>query len=262
VPLNRRKGVPDRQYAKAVAYRGATFQRASLMLALSAILLSFLLVATPGWRTSAASAQRASTPSLERSRAIPKLVPAPSQLRDECVFAATRLGFPVPCPQLVPLFLGRPMSCPRPVGAASGFPPCVGVEGAAQYSIFFLQFYGFDVPKGYSGINGKPVGHVTLEAHRIMDDPLLTPCIGGRIAGTARIGIWTTREFTCPNDSPSIERDAVHGEGAYVGHLALAWTADGISYIASAHGHTTANLTLLKRFVHSIALISPGDSSG
>jgi len=102
---------------------------------------------------------------------------------------------------------------------------------------------------------------MTLEAHRSTDDPL-KPCIGGRTIGTARIGIWTTSEITCPNDSPYIERVAMHGEGAYVGHLALAWKADGISYIASAHGHTTANLTLLKRFVHSIALISPGDPSG
>jgi hypothetical protein len=153
------------------------------------------------------------------------------------------------------------MSCPPPVGAASALPPCVGLEGAARYSVFFLEFYGFDVPKGYSGINGKSVGHMTLEAHRLADDPL-KPCIGGRNIGTARIGIWTTSEFTCPYDSPSIERDAVHGEGAYVGHLALAWKADGISYMASVHGHTTANLTLLKRFVHSIGLIVPGDSSG
>jgi hypothetical protein len=136
------------------------------------------------------------------------------------------------------------------------------LEGADRYSIFFLDFYGFDVPKGYSGINGKPVGHMTLEAHRIADDPLKQPCIGGRTIGTARIGIWTTSEFTCPNDSPSIERIAMHGEGAYVSHLALAWTTDGINYIASAHGHTTANLTLLKRIVHSIALTSPGNSSG
>ena len=235
------------------------FQRASVTLALSTT-LSVLLVATVGCRASAVT-QKVSTPTLEVSRAIPQLVPAPSQLRGECVVAADRLGFPVPCPQLVPSHRGRAMSCPQPDGAVSAFPPCVGLEGAAPYSIFFLQFYRFDVPKGYSGINGKPVGHVTFEAHRFADDPL-KPCIDGRPIGTARIGIWTASEFTCPNDSPSIERNAVHGEGAYVGHLVLAWKADGISYLASAHGHTTANLTLLKRFVHSISLIVPGDTSG
>ena len=36
---------------------------------------------------------------------------------------------------------------PTGVGAASGLPPCVGVDGATQYSIFFLEFYRFDVPK-------------------------------------------------------------------------------------------------------------------
>jgi len=136
------------------------------------------------------------------------------------------------------------------------------MEGAAQYSIFFLEFYGFDVPKGYSGINGKPVGHMTLEAHPLADDPLKHPCIGGRIVGTVRLGIWNTTEFDCPNESPYIERVAMHGEGAYVGHLALAWKAGRISYIASVHGHTTANLAFLQQFVRSIALVSPGDSSG
>ncbi len=135
------------------------------------------------------------------------------------------------------------------------------MEGVIDYPIFFLELQGFDVPKGYAGVNGKPVGHLTLEAHRLVDDPL-KPCIGGRAMGTVRIGTWSTREFTCPNDSPTVERKAAHGEGTYVGHLALAWTVDGISYIASAHGHTTANLTLLKRFVHSIDLVVPGSSSG
>ncbi len=261
VPSALGSGAAERRYAKCVADKEGTFPRASVTLALSTT-LSLLLVATVGWRTNAAAAQKISTPPLERSRAIPRLVPAPKKLRDECVMAATRLGFPVPCPQLVPSLSGRAMSCPQPTGAASGLPPCVGLEGAIPYSIFFLQFYGFDVPKGYSGINGKPVGHVTVEAHRFADDPLKKPCIGGRTIGTARIGMWATREFNCPKDSPSIERVARHGEGDYVGHLVLAWKVDGISYIASAHGHTTANLTLLKRFVHSIILVLPGDSSG
>ena len=131
---SRRYGTPDLQYAMSVPVREETFQRASVTLARSAILLS-VLVATVGWCIGPAAAQKASTPSLERSRAIPKLVPAPGQLRDQCGLAATRLGFPVPCPQLVPSLSGRAMSCPRPVGAASAFPPCVGVDGATQYEL-------------------------------------------------------------------------------------------------------------------------------
>ena len=205
-------------------------------------------------------AKSASTPSREEWRAISRLVQAPNQLRSQCAFAATRLGFAVPCPRLVPSMAGRALSCPRPVGAASALPPCVGVEGVTQYPVFFLDYHGFAVPKASSGIDGKPVGQMTLEAHRLADDPLRQPCIGGRSIGTVRIGMWTTSEFICPNDSPSIERVAVHGEGAYVGHLALAWTDHGISYIASADGHSRANLTLLTRFVHSTSLVSPGNS--
>lgn len=203
---------------------------------------------------SAASARSASTP-LQSSRPVPQLVAASSLLRNECSAAATRVGFAVPCPQLVPSLSGRAMSCPRPVGAATS--PCVGAEGSARYSIFFLEFSGFDVPQGYSGVDGTSTGHVTLEAHRLVDDPL-KPCIGGERIGGIRVGAWTTSEFICPNDSLQVERAAQHGEGAYVGHLALEWGAHGITYIASAHGRTTANLILLKRLVRSTVLISPG----
>ena len=71
-----------------------TVHRASTVLLVEGIVLIVALVATPGWRAASAAAERTSTPTLERSRAIPKLVPAPSQLRDECVSAAGRLGVP------------------------------------------------------------------------------------------------------------------------------------------------------------------------
>jgi hypothetical protein len=152
------------------------------------------------------------------------------------------------------------MSCPTPVGAATST-PCVGLEGTARYPIFYLEFFGFDVPKGYSGVDGKPVGHMTLEAHQLVDDPL-KPCIGGERIGSVRVAAWTTNEFVCPNDSRQIEREAEHGEVAYVGHLALEWDAYGIRYVCSAHGHTTANLTLLKRFAGSIVPLPTAESPG
>jgi hypothetical protein len=53
----------------------------------------------------------------------------------------------------------------------------------------------------------------------------------------------------------------MHGEGAHAGHLLVEWTDSGIDYIASAHGHTAANLDLLKRLVGSVRLIPPGSAS-
>jgi hypothetical protein len=102
---------------------------------------------------------------------------------------------------------------------------------------------------------------MTLEAHQLADDPL-KPCIGGERIGSVRVAASKTTEFVCPNDSPQIERKAEHGEGAYVGHLALEWDASGIRYVCSAHGHTTANLTLLKRFVGSVVLLPTAESPG
>jgi hypothetical protein len=72
------------------------------------------------------------------------------------------------------------------------------------------------------------------------------------------VGRRTVAQYACPNDSPTIEREAMHGEGAYVGHLLFAWTEGGVDYIASAHGHTATNRELLTQLVRSMRLISPG----
>jgi hypothetical protein len=133
---------------------------------------------------------------------------------------------------------------------------CVGLEGAAPYPIFVLEFTGFDVPPGYVGVDGKAIGHVIVAARRELDSPR-RPCIGGVRLGDVLVSHWTTTEYRCPSDSLRVQREAMHGEGAQVGHLVLTWRQDGIDYTASAHGHTTTNLNLLKRLVESISLTAP-----
>jgi len=49
----------------------------------------------------------------------------------------------------------------------------------------------------------------------------------------------------------------MHGEGAYVGHLLLAWSEHGTDYIVSAHGPTTANLALVRDLVAATRLVAP-----
>ena len=192
---------------------------------------------------------------LQPSAQVPPLVAAPNLLTTECAAAALRLGYPVPCPQIVPSLSGEGMPCPQPVGAATAV-PCVGLEGSPPYSVFFLEFTGFAVPPDYIGVDGKPDGHVTLEARPTADSPP-KPCIGGTFLGTVKVGIWKTKEYVCPNDSLRVEREARNGEGVYVGHLALEWQVKGTQYIISAHGHTTANLALLRRLGGSIELTAP-----
>lgn len=146
------------------------------------------------------------------------------------------------------------MTCPAPVGTMPT--ACVGFEGSPPYLVFFLELSEFDVPDGYVGVDGNPVGHVIAEARRHVDSPA-KPCIGATDLGSAAIGQWTVASYDCPEDDAAVERDARHGEGAYVGHTLLAWSQSGIDYIASAHGHTAVNRDLLRRFVASMTLVPP-----
>ena len=146
------------------------------------------------------------------------------------------------------------MGCPAPQGAELA--PCVGLEGVTQYRVFFLNFADFDVPRGYVGVDGKSVGHFIIEARKVIDAPK-TPCVDGRRSGEIAIKAWQTTLFVCPQDSTYIERVAQHGEGANVGHVLLDWRVNGVEYVVSAHGHTTANVSLLKRLARSVILVQP-----
>jgi len=133
------------------------------------------------------------------------------------------------------------------------------LEGLPPYPAFFLEFTGFDVPAAYVGINGKAMGHVAVEARPQRESPP-RPCIGGRRLGNVVVSRWTAIEYRCSKDSNRVGRQARHGEGAHLGHLLLEWSQQGTDYIASAHGHTTTNLDLLKKPITSMALIAPGSA--
>jgi hypothetical protein len=148
------------------------------------------------------------------------------------------------------------MSCPTPQGASPA--PCIGLEGLPPYPVFFLDFTGFDVPTKYIGVDRKAMGHVAVEARPQRESPP-RPCIGGRRVGNVVVSQWTAIEYRCSKDNNRVERYARHGEGAHVGHLLLEWSQEGTDYIASAHGHTTANLDLLKKLISSMTLIAPGN---
>ena len=119
------------------------------------------------------------------------------------------------------------MTCParQLVGAT----PCVGMEGLAGYPVFVLEYSGFNVPHGYVGVDGKAAGHIVMEARPRRDSPPL-PCIGAMALAKFRIGQRTFAEFSCPNDSLRVQREAMHGEGANAGHLLVEWTEAGIDY--------------------------------
>ena len=139
----------------------------------------------------------------------------------------------------------------------AALPPCTGPAGVLRYPIFFIDVNGFRVGPGYVGVDGKPVGHLTISATKHEDSPG-PPC--GTVVGTFRISDRTVTEYSCTNDSLRVQRNARHGEGAYVGHVLLAWSANGIDDAVSAHGHTQANLALVKRLASSITFTAPTES--
>ena len=134
--------------------------------------------------------------------------------------------------------------------------PCVGYEGATFNPIFFLELNGFDVPADYVGVDGKPQGHLSIEARRHSDSPPL-PCIGGKRLTDMRLTRFTAEQFSCPPDSVVVQREAMHGEGAFAGHLLLLWDLAGVDYLVSAHGDSTVNLQLLQRLSESFTFVQP-----
>jgi hypothetical protein len=119
-----------------------------------------------------------------------------------------------------------------------------------------LELNGFDVPAGYVGVGGKAVGHLFIEARLHKYSPL-SPCIGASRLQLLRVGRWTAVEYSCPKDNLTVEREAMHGEGAFAGHLLLEWSENAVDYVVSAHGHTAENLALLKDLASSATLVPP-----
>jgi hypothetical protein len=132
----------------------------------------------------------------------------------------------------------------------------VGLEGVTAYRVFFLDFEDFDVPRGYKGVAGGPVGHLFIEARKLTDSPK-NPCIGSKQVEETDIKGWRTTLYICPNDSSYIERVARHGEGANVGHVLMEWKSMGVDYLASVHGHITTNVRLLRQLVASMIVVQP-----
>jgi hypothetical protein len=187
---------------------------------------------------------------------VPRLVDASDALRRQCVAAAGQLGFAVPCPGRVPALRGAAMDCSRPRLMQPGESPalCVSLAGERPAEIFFVDFAGFDVPAAYVGIDGKPEGHLIVEARRRADSPP-RPCFDGVERATPPIAGRRVTRYACPGGSARMERLIRHGEGAHTEHVLFAWSVSGIDYVASAHGDTAANARLLTQVVESTDIV-------
>jgi hypothetical protein len=119
-----------------------------------------------------------------------------------------------------------------------------------------LEWNGFDVPRTFAGVDGKPMGHVIIHAAPASDSPR-RPCIGGVKIGRFSVPGAKSTMYRCPPDSPFIERTARHGEGAYTSHVLLSWESNGVAYLVSSHGYGATSVTLMEHLAASLNLVAP-----
>jgi len=175
------------------------------------------------------------------------LEPAPASLHSSCAQAAAHLGFPVPCPSLVPAVAGVPATC---TGS------CIGTAGGDEtlHQLFFYDVADFD-----GGESLGPVQHLAIEARRLVDAPPVA-CFGGAPSGGIDDG--TVRLLLCPDrDELSDESAAMirHGEGAHAGHALGYWDLGGVRYVVSVHGTSDSSRQLIETLIAAVDLVDPPD---
>jgi hypothetical protein len=179
-------------------------------------------------------------------------------LQRSCLNAATRLGFAVPCPTLLPAS-----------GAASGLPRCGTASpanpGCIVHGAFFLQYSAFPGQGGFT-VGGS--GLVVM-AYRTKD------------AGAGSFLEWL---FLCGGTHASEERSltftltdgpATTAQGRFIecndlasrsggqtilaspsgGQTILYWRQNGITYGVSLHGNLTATKDVLLQIAQSVFLV-------
>lgn len=154
------------------------------------------------------------------------LLPVSSDLRAACHLSADAAGFSVPCPGLLPA-AEQSWEC-----------PCVGEFG------FNLMVFA-SAPWTYLGDAPGSI-HLVFGASRDPSSPWVD-CTGAAGLGKLTMGGITGTLLSCPPAS----------EGPNGGHLLFRWTESAITYIVSAHGHTTANQRLIAALVEHLTLTAP-----
>ncbi|MDQ6919107.1 MAG: hypothetical protein M3Z98_07085 [Candidatus Dormibacteraeota bacterium] len=166
----------------------------------------------------------------------PQKAPVPS-----CQEIADRLGFPAPCPGLLPA-----------EATISGPDCCVFHDHDPNVAPRFVLEYHFRAPAGYpsselSG-DGIPRGHLVIIGQQ------------ARAATSAVACSAPTPLDTGPPVAGSPSRwEHCSGPGSNAGHLILEWAAAGIDYSISLHGETPENRAAIVLMVERLTFIPPGN---
>jgi hypothetical protein len=165
------------------------------------------------------------------------LVPTSGAFRASCRRAADRLGFAVPCPQLLPV----PSSGAAPAGLCQGDSEC-------RSRLLWFPMEGFLVPAGFTGAPGS-LGALSVMAtpdtraaqgmERWCPDqrPITSAALGGRAAVLA----------SCPAGY----------QGWSTPSLLLRWSRQGTFVFLGLRGQSEGNQRLLVSLAGSLRLVPP-----
>lgn len=156
------------------------------------------------------------------------LVAPPRAVFDGCQAAANRLGYPVPCPALVPTPVGSPQGCPT--------------ECVYQELPWFLFSY-----EGFVASTGTPAHMVIAgrsDAATVQDDP--TTCYDPTPDGIVTVRTPTAEVMLCA------EASELNG-----GHTLARWSEYGVTISVSVHGHTPHERLLVAALATAVDLVEP-----
>jgi hypothetical protein len=166
------------------------------------------------------------------------LTPTGERLQRRCRWAADRLGFPVPCPALLPAM--SPGAVP-PL-------PCDDARFTCERdTAFMLEQEGFLVPPGYPGTAGSSVqgGLVVAAARRAGDHTVACEGRQQPIATVAPHGI-RGRMLHCV------------GAGLHFDSVLVRWRERGVVMVASVLGHNRLHQRLALAVAEHVRVVSPG----
>jgi hypothetical protein len=179
----------------------------------------------------------APVPGFDDRRSYPPGHPA-ARLQRQCQRAADRLGFPVPCPALLPVMSP---------GAVLPLPCDDARFGCEWDTAFVLEQEGFVVPPGYGGGAGLAVqGRLAVTAARRAGDDTVACEEGEQPVATVTPRGIRGRMLQCAEA-------AVHLDSVLV-----RWRERGVVMVVSVLGHNRLHQQLAMTVAEHVRVVSPG----
>jgi hypothetical protein len=160
------------------------------------------------------------------------------RLQRQCQRAADRLGFPVPCPALLPAMSPGAV---RPL-------PCDNARFGCEWDTeFVLEQEGFVVPPGYGGAAGQAVqGRLAVTAARRAGDDAVACEEGERPVATVTPRGIRGRMLQCGD------------AGIHLDSVLVRWRERGVVMVVSVLGHNRLHQQLALTVAEHVRVVSPG----